>query len=143
MNVVYVGKFEWSRPLGFGYSDLVETQHDGVIEPLSLLEVLGELARLDVGLLVRDMESEAAVQSLRLVTEQVEAILERAARWRRSTQGRAERLEQAVAAGWARAETAELLGELAELREAMVRVDQALRPVIGLFEEIRRRSKRS
>lgn len=121
----------------------METQRDGVSEPRSLLEVLGELARLDVGLLVRDMESEAAVQALLLVTEQVEAILDRTVRWRRTTRSRVDRLEQAVAAGWARAEAAELLGELAELREHMARVDQALRPVIGLFEEIRRRSKRS
>ena len=130
----------WPQRPDFGYSQGVKPSPHA--DPDALLGLLRELGRLDVGLLVRDLNSQAAVETLRIVQQQVEAVLSRALGWRQDTLATVNGLERSVLEHWPRAEAAQVLGALARTREMLIRVDQALGPALGLYQEIQRRCQR-
>lgn len=111
-------------------------------ESEALLGLLAELGRLDLDLLVRDQDSDEAIQTLQVLREELEVILERADHGRRGLRTRLAAQERELAGQWPGAAAAESLRRLSQTRRALVELDAALQPAQLLSDELRRRCSR-
>ncbi len=111
-------------------------------ESEALLELLAELGRLDLDLLVRDQDADEAIQTLQVLREELEVILERADHGRRGLRTQLAAQERELAGQWPGAAAAESLRRLSQSRRALVELDAALQPAQVLFDELRRRCSR-
>jgi hypothetical protein len=109
-------------------------------DPLALIGVLGELGRLELDLLVRDLGAVEAVALLRALGQELERILDEAAQARGDIRGVLAGLEERLGRSWPGPEAVEPLALLAEERRILAELDLASRPAIELRAEVVRRS---
>lgn len=114
----------------------------GTSDSNGLIPLLGELGRLELDLLVRDLPTEEAVGLLTVLGQELDEILQRAGRVRVEARAGFGELERMLAGVWPGAAAVEPLERLAEGRRALGELDMALRPVQVLHEEVVRRSAR-
>ena len=105
-----------------------------------LLTLLRELGRLDLDQLVRDQDAERALGLLTALTDELEGILQHAARERRRALDDLLEMEERLAGVWPGEEAAELLCTLAGVRRGLAELDAALEPCHRVFQEAVRRS---
>ncbi len=111
-----------------------------VDDPKELLDLLHELARLELDLLVRDLDGEAAVRLLLALQQELEAILERAQTARETFQHQIAALEERLRECWGTGDAATPLGDLARARKGLAELDATLGPAQTLAGELARRT---
>ena len=111
-------------------------------EPQALIDLLGELSRLELDLLVRDQSAGDAVLLLIALRHELEQILAEASRSRGEIRGLLGQLEETLDEAWPGAGTLEPLRRLSEERKTLAELDMALRPAQALLEEVVRRTSR-
>ncbi len=110
---------------------------------LELLAQLHELARLELDLVVRDLDGEAALRALAALRQELEVILQRARELRRESRQRLAELEEQLEDQWGGQNAVERLMALAEARRDLAELDAALAPSQVLSGELKRRTARS
>jgi hypothetical protein len=108
-----------------------------------LMAQLHELARLELDLVVRDLDGESALETLAALREELHVILARAADLRVASRERIAGLERQLESRWGRRAAVEVLIALAESRRDLAELDAALGPSQVLQEELARRTARS
>lgn len=111
-------------------------------KPQVLIQLLGEIGRLELDLLVRDQSASEALVLLGALRQELEQILGEAARTRGCIRQVLGELEETLSKAWPGAGTLEPLRRLSEERKTLVELDSALRPAQALLEEVVRRSSR-
>lgn len=111
-------------------------------QPQTLIQLLGELGRLELDLLVRDQGTADAVLLLGALRQELEQILAEASRERARILGLLGELEAQLERAWQGAGAVEPLGRLAEERKVLAELDLALRGAHSLLAEVVRRSSR-
>jgi hypothetical protein len=103
---------------------------------------LHELARLELDLVVRDQDADAALRSLTALQAELGVILEQAQQARDELRAGLAELEEQLAGVWGTGAAADLLRQLASTRRELAELDGALGPPQLLAEEIERRCSR-
>lgn len=113
------------------------------IDRLELLAQLHELARLELDLVVRDLDGEAALEALTALREELRVIGARVIDLRAASRKRINGLEEQLETHWGGQAAVEVLMALAECRRDLAELDAALGPSQVLQEELVRRTARS
>ena len=107
-----------------------------------LMAQLHELARLELDLVVRDQDAEAALRSLTALRAELDVIARQARGVRSQLRTLLAEQEEQLAEAWGTGAAAELLGQLATTRRELAELDGALGPSQQLMEELARRCTR-
>ncbi len=108
-----------------------------------LLAQLHELARLELDLVVRDLDGEAAWKALVALRHELQVILDRARGLRGDNRERIAGLEEQLDQHWGEQAAVEVLMALAESRRELAELDAILGPSQVLAGELARRTARS
>jgi hypothetical protein len=113
------------------------------VDRSELLAQLHELARLELDLVVRDLDVEAALQALIALREELAVIGAKATTLRAASRERIAGLEEQLETAWGGQAAVEILMALAESRRDLAELDGILGPSQVLTEELVRRTARS
>jgi hypothetical protein len=113
------------------------------VDRLELLAQLHELARLELDLVVRDLEGEAVFDALTALRGEVLVISARARDLRAQSRRHIAKLEAQLAEHWGGRGAVDFLTALAESRRNLAELDAILGPSQSLQEELVRRTARS
>ncbi len=113
------------------------------IDRLELLAQLHELARLELDLVVRDLQGEAALEALTALQEELQVIGTRAWDLRAASRKQIDGLEEQLKEHWGGQAAVQVLTALAESRRDLAELDAILGPSQVLQEELVRRTART
>ncbi len=113
------------------------------VDRLELLAQLHELARLDLDLVVRDLDGEALFETLTALLEELQVIGAQAKDLRAANRKHLVGLEEQLEERWGGQTAVEVLKALAESRRDLAELDAILGPSQVLQEELVRRTARS